>query len=393
MLADDRVRQLADIIVNYSTKVKAGDHVLIRSTPLARPLIEELYRLIVRNGAHPVLQLSFDSLGPIFYEEASDEQLDYLSPITKFITENVDVMISIRAPENAREMTGVDPAKMRRTSVAARPLNEHIMGGGVRWIVCNYPTPSLAQEADMSLREYADFLFGATNIDWQSASQTMHKIKERFDRADVVRIVGKETDLTFSIKGRPGIVCDGEFNMPDGEVFYAPVENRTNGTIYFEWPAIYGGREVQGIRLTFKDGRVVEASAEQGEELLLQLLDSDEGARVLGEFGIGCNFGITRQTKDILFDEKIGGTIHLAVGSGYPESGSQNKSAIHWDMVKDLRGGATVTSGSTTAPDDSSAAASSTPSPDATTGASTGGEIYLDGELVQKDGRFLFLDE
>lgn len=368
MMTDDRVKQLADILINYSTKVKAGDHVVIRSTPLARPLIEEMYRLIVRNGAHPVLQLSFESLGAIFYEEASDEQLDFLSPVTKFVVENADVMINLRAPENARELSGVDPSKMRRTAVANQPLNEHIMGGGVRWVVCNYPTASLAQEANMSLRDYANFLFDATNIDWRAASAMMHQVKERFDRADKVRIVGNETDLTFSIKGRPGIVCDGEFNMPDGEVFYAPVEDSTEGTIYYELPAIYGGREVSGIRLRFEKGRVVEASAEQGGELLQQLLDSDEGARVLGEFGIGCNYGITRHTKDILFDEKIGGTVHLAVGSGYPESGSKNKSAIHWDMVKDLRGG------------------------EPETGGGFGGEIWLDGELVQRDGLFLFLD-
>lgn len=360
MLIDPRVRHLADIIVNYSTEVKAGDHVIIRSTPLARPLVEEVYRLVVRKGAHPTVQLSFDSLAAIYFEEASDEHLDYLNPIAKFITETADVMISIHSPENARELTGADPAKVRRTRIASRPLQEHIMEAGVRWLVCNYPTPSLAQEANMSLASYAEFVFGATNLDWRSASTMMHRIKERFDAADEVRIVGPETDLTFRIKDRPGIVCDGKFNMPDGEVFYAPVEDSANGTICYEWPAIYMGREVNGIRLTFRDGRVVEATADQGEALLHQLLDSDDGARRLGEFGIGCNFGITRHTKDILFDEKIGGTVHLALGSAYPESGGTNKSAVHWDMVKDLR---------------------------------QGGELYLDGELVQKDGRFLFLEE
>lgn len=360
MLRDDRVKKLADILVNYSTRVQPGDHVVIRSTPLARPLIEEIYRLVVRNGGHPILQLSFDTLNEIYYTEASDEQLDYLNPISKFVVENADVMMSILAPENTRALTGVDPAKMRRASVTNRPLQEHIMGGGVRWVVCNYPTPALAQEANMSVSQYADFVFGATNIDWHAASDMMHRIKERFDRAEEVRIVGPGTDLKFSIKERPGIVCDGRYNMPDGEVFYAPVEDSVEGTIYYELPAIYMGREVNGVRLTFKGGKVVEASATSGEALLHQLLDSDEGARRLGEFGIGCNYGITQYTKDILFDEKIGGTVHLALGSAYPESGGVNKSAIHWDMVKDLR---------------------------------EGGELYLDGELVQKDGQFLFLKQ
>lgn len=360
MFRDPRIEKLADILVNYSTRVQKGDHVLIRSAPLARPLVEEVYRLAVRNGAFPLVRLSFDSLAEIYYQEASDQQLDYLNPISKFEVENAQVIISIHAPENSRTLTASDPAKLRRASITNRPVQEHIMKGGVRWVLCNYPTPSLAQDADMSLGAYADFLFAATNIDWRAASDMMHRIKERFDRAEEVRIVGPQTDLRFSIAGRPGIVCDGRYNMPDGEVFYAPVEDSVEGTIYYELPAIYAGREVNGIRLTFKDGRVVDASATHGEELLQQLLNADEGARRLGEFGIGCNYGIKRHTKDILFDEKIGGTVHLALGAAYPESGGTNHSAIHWDMVKDLR---------------------------------HGGELYLDGELVQKDGRFLFLND
>ncbi|OUN01275.1 MAG: hypothetical protein BAA04_08210 [Firmicutes bacterium ZCTH02-B6] len=360
MSKDPRIEQLADILVNYSTEVKAGDHVLIRATPLARPLVEAIFRLVVRNGGYPMLQLSYGSFSRIFYEEATDAHLEYLNPIEKYIIEHSDVLIRIDAPENTRELTGVDPKKMQRMSRTNRPLQEYIMSGKVRWVICNYPTPSLAQDADMSVDEYADFLFGACNIDWRQASERMNRIKERFDAADEVRIVGADTDLTFSIKGRPGVVADGHYNMPDGEVFYAPHEKTTNGTIAFELPAIYGGREVQGIRLTFRDGKIVEATAAKGEDLLHKLLDTDEGARFLGEFGIGCNYGITRYTRDILFDEKIGGTIHLAVGAAYPECQGTNQSAIHWDMVKDLR---------------------------------QGGRIYLDGELVQENGRFLFLED
>jgi len=357
LIKDARVEQLADILVNYSTRVSKGDHVLIRSTPLARPLIEAVYRLVVRNGAHPTLQLSFGSLGRIFFEEASDEQLDYLNPIGRFAIEHSDVLITILAPENSRELTGIDPVKLQRLSRTNQPLNEHIISGKVRWVLCNFPTPSLAQDAEMSMEEYADFLFDATNIDWPKASAFMHRVKERFDAADEVRIVGPDTDITFSIKGRPGVVADGRHNMPDGEVFYAPHETSTSGTISFELPAIYNGREVQGVRLTFRDGKVVDATAAKGEELLHKLLDTDSGARFLGEFGIGCNYGITRYSRDILFDEKIGGSIHLALGRAYPECQGTNQSAIHWDMVKDLR---------------------------------SGGRIYLDGELVQENGRFLF---
>jgi len=357
---DPRIEQLADILVNYSTRVKPGDHVLIRSSPLARPLIEAVYRLVVRNGGYPTLQLGFSSLSRIFFEEASEAQLDYLNPIQRFSVEQSNVMIAIDAPENSRELSGIDPVKLQRMSRTNRPIQEHVMSGKVRWVICNYPTPSLAQDADMSVEDYADFLFGATNIDWRAASARMHRIKERFDAADEVRIVGPDTDITFSIKGRPGVVADGRHNMPDGEVFYAPHEATTRGTISFELPAIYGGREVQGVRLVFQDGKVVEATAAKGEELLHKLLDTDAGARFLGEFGIGCNYGITRYTRDILFDEKIGGSIHLALGRAYPECQGTNQSAIHWDMVKDLR---------------------------------QGGRIYLDGELVQEDGRFLFLED
>lgn len=357
---DPRVEQLADILVNYSTRVGKGDHVLIQSTPLARPLIEAVYRRVVQNGAYPTLHMGFGSLNRIFFEAASDEQLDYLNPIRRYAVEQSNVLINIHAPENSRELTGIDPVKLQRLSRTNQPLQEHIMSNGVRWVICNFPTPSLAQDADLSLEDYADFLFRATNIDWEAASARMHRIKERFDAADEVRIVGPDTDISFSIKGRPGVVADGRHNMPDGEVFYAPHEATTSGTISFELPAIYGGREVQGVRLTFQDGRVVEATAAKGEELLHKLLDTDEGARFLGEFGIGCNYGIARYSRDILFDEKIGGTIHLALGRAYPECEGTNQSAIHWDMVKDLR---------------------------------QGGRLYLDGQLVQEDGRFLFLED
>ena len=352
------IRKLAETLVEYSTEVKKGQRVLIQGTDLARPLVEEIYRLALRRGAYPTANLQFGSLNRIFFTEASDEQLDYLNPIQDFTTRNSDVLINILSSENTRALTGVDPSRQQRFQKTMYPLQKYIMEGNVRWCVAPFPTQAQAQDAGMSLDEYADFVFGATLIDWPATVAMMGKIKSVFDAGDQVRLVGKETDLTFSIKGRPGIVDDGKYNMPGGEVFYAPLEKTVNGRILYEYPAIFGGREVSGIRLTFRDGKVVEATAERGQDFLNKMLDTDAGARYLGEFGIGTNFGIQKFTKNTLLDEKIGGTVHLAVGRAYDEGGGTNESALHWDMVKEMR---------------------------------EGGEIYLDGALVQKDGKFLFL--
>ncbi|MHB9143772.1 MAG: aminopeptidase [Symbiobacteriia bacterium] len=351
------VKKLADILVNYSTKVQKGDRVLIQGTELARPLIEEIFRLVVRNGGYPTVDVRLGSLVRLFYIEASEEQLDYVNPIREFTVRNSDVLISIESDENTQALSGVDPERQRRFHKTMHPLNEYIMAH-VRWNITLYPTQALAQQAGMSLDEYADFVFGATNIDWPATVAMMTKVKEVFDAGEQVRLVGRETDLTFSIKGHPGIISAGERNMPSGEVFYSPDEKSVNGHVFYEYPAIHGGREVSGIRLTFQDGKVVGATAEKGEDFLQKMLDTDEGARYLGEFGIGTNYGITKFTHNILFDEKIGGTIHLALGDSFEASNGKNKSALHWDMVKEMR---------------------------------EGGEIYLDGKLVQKNGKFLFL--
>lgn len=351
-------KRLADILVNYSTQVKKGDRVLIAGTELARPIIEEVYRLVVRNGGYPMLNIQFGSLSRIFLKEASEEQLDDLNPIYDFTFRNSDVLIDFNSSENTRSLTDVDPARQQRRQKAFEPLQEYLMQDKIRWCATLFPTQALAQDAGMSLEEYADFVFRATNIDWPATVGMMEKVKSVLDAGDQIRLVGKDTDLTFSIKGRPGIVDEGRHNMPGGEVFYAPVHQTVNGHVYYEYPAIYGGREVDGIRLTFEDGKAVDAKAEKGQDFLDKMLDTDEGARYLGEFGIGTNYGIQRFTRSILFDEKIGGTIHLALGRAYGEEPELNKSAIHWDMVKEMR---------------------------------QGGEIYLDGKLVQKDGKFLFL--
>lgn len=352
---DPRIDKLADILVNYSAKVKKGDTVIIRGDDLGKPLILEVYRKVIKAGGNPLVSVSFDEMNKIFYDHASKEQLSHRSGIRFYEAKNCDAVIIVHAPANSRALSAIDPKKMALRSKANKPISEIIVNKK-RWILTNYPTQALAQDAEMSIDEYEDFLFNATNLNWAKVDREHERLKKIIDKGKTIRLTGKETDLTFSIKGRKGIKCTGGNNMPDGEIFYAPVEDSADGHIYYEFPAINGGKEVSGIRLEFKKGKVVKAKAEKNEKYLLAMLDTDNGARYIGEFGIGTNYGIKRFTKDILFDEKIGGTVHLALGRSYKESGGKNDSAIHWDMIKDLR---------------------------------NGGAIYMDGEKIQENGKFL----
>jgi aminopeptidase len=272
--------------------------------------------------------------------------------------ETVDARITIWAPENTREGSDLDEERRRIWAKASEPLYKRVMANELPWVIANYPVPALAQEAGLSLAEYEELLYDACLLDWDELGRELKRVKERFDRASEVRIVGDETDVTLSIEGRTGLVDDGHINMPGGEIYFGPVETATEGVVTFtEFPAVYTGHEVSGARLVFHEGRIVEATAASGDEFLIQTLDTDEGARVLGELGIGCNPGITRYMKDVAFDEKIAGTVHFAVGASYPQTGGTNESAVHWDLVKDLR---------------------------------SGGRIFLDGELVQEDGQWRF---
>ncbi|HWI65465.1 MAG TPA: aminopeptidase [Symbiobacteriaceae bacterium] len=353
-MKDPRIATYAQLLVQHSMQVRKGDKVQIRGDVGAAPLMEEVARFVWRAGAFPYVMPSWENLQRIKYGEASDEQLGAVSNLDEMLMTGFDCMAVIRAPENTKGLTGIDVRKMAIQAKAFQPFSKHIINN-VRWVTCNYPSHSLAQDADMSLDDYAEFVFGACLIDWQATEGFMRRIKETFDPASQVHIVGPGTDLTFSIAGRHGIICAGDKNMPDGEVFYAPVEDSTEGYITYDFPAIYQGREVDGVRLEFRQGRVVSATAKKGEDFLIQTLDTDPGARVLGEFGIGCNYGIQRFSKDILFDEKIGGTIHLALGRAYEESGGTNQSAVHWDMIKDLR---------------------------------KEGRLELDGQVIQENGEF-----
>ncbi|MBI5234939.1 MAG: aminopeptidase [Deltaproteobacteria bacterium] len=355
-MSDQRVEKLASILVKHSVAVKKGDTVLIgASTELAKPLVLAVYKEVMKAGGHPLTAIGFEETGNLFYEHASEAQIAQFPKIKMYEAKNVDCVINIRASANKKSLSNVEPKLIAGRSKVLRPISEEIVNNK-RWVICNFPTNGLAQEADMSLEEYESFVYGATNVNWAAVEKKEMKLKKALDVANEARIIGKDTDLRIGIKGRKAIACFGERNMPDGEVFLSPLEDSAEGRIYYEMPAIYQGREVLGIRLEFKAGKVVFASAEKNEPFLITMLDTDKGARFLGELGIGCNYGIKRFTKDILFDEKIGGTVHLAVGRSYEEAGGKNVSAIHWDMIKDLR---------------------------------EGGALLLDGKAVQKNGRFL----
>ncbi|MEK6779611.1 MAG: aminopeptidase, partial [Candidatus Deferrimicrobiota bacterium] len=328
--------RLADILVNHSVKARKGEIVRISCGELARPLALAVYREVLRAGAHPLLAVGFDDAQRIFFEEASGEQIAHLPPTRMYEAKRIDADIVIVAPGNTRALSHIPPKKLADRRKATKPVSEIVLRR-VRWVLTNFPTESLAQETDRSLPEYEKLYYRAVEQDWGAMARMFRRAKRILERSVRVRIVGKETDLSFSIKGRRAIPCAGECNMPDGEIFTAPVENSTEGKIHYEFPAIYGGREVSGIRLAFRKGKVVEASAEKNESILTEMLDADPGARILGEFGIGANAGVTDFTRDILLDEKMGGTIHLAIGRSYPESGGRNHSAVHWDMIKDLR--------------------------------------------------------
>jgi aminopeptidase len=285
---------------------------------------------------------------------APEELLKTIPSIDLHALENADGLISIDAPENTRERSALSTERVRLRQAALRPAIERVFTGDLKWVGCQYPTPAIAQDAGMSTRAFEDFLYGACLLDWDAERERMSRYSERFDTADEVRIVGAETDLTLSLEGRTGEVDAGGGNMPGGEFYFSPVEDSAEGTISFlEFPAPYAGREVAGIRLRFEGGRVVDAAAASEEAFLIEQLDQDEGARRIGELGIGCNPEITSFMKNTAFDEKIDGTVHIALGNGLPEVGGTNESEIHWDIVKDLR---------------------------------PGGQILLDGEVVQEDG-------
>lgn len=355
-MTDSRITKLADILVNHSIKVKKGEKVAIEGEANAKSLVKEVYKKVLKAGGYPHVNISFPEMQYIYFKNASEAQIKHFPEMRWQEAQHFDSFIRIGAPLNTRQLSSVNPKKMSARMKITQKISEHIVHKK-KWVITMFPTNAQALEADMSLEEYEDFVFGSTNIDWKKQEAYQRKIKKIFDNHDRVHILDKDTDLKFSIKGRKGMLCAGRFNMPDGEVFYSPRRFTLEGHIRFTYPGIRQGKEITNIYLEFRKGKVVNATADKNLELLQALLDTDKGSRYVGEFGIGTNFGIKKYIKNLLFDEKIGGTIHLALGMAYKEAQGINESAVHYDIVKDLR---------------------------------HSGEIIVDGRTVQKNGRWLF---
>jgi aminopeptidase len=359
-MADPRVQNLAKVLVRYCLKAKQGETITVHGSTAAEPLIHSCYEELLRAGAYPLVLMEPEGSAESFYRLAKPHHLDSLPPIRKAIAEKAQGSIRIKSETNTRNLSSVSPAKQARLQKAARPLKTTLMKQ--KWVLTLFPTAAYAQDAEMSLKDFEDFVYAATFADqpnpihaWKALHRRQDKLIAKLKGAKEVRIVSDNTDLSMSIQGRTFINSSGRRNMPSGEVFTGPIEDSAEGYIQYDFPVCVQGREVEGIRLVFKKGKVVEATAKKNQSFLRAMLDSDPGARRLGELGIGTNMNIQRFTKNILYDEKIGGTVHLAVGNSYPETGGLNKSAVHWDMIKDLR---------------------------------KGGTLYVDGKVFQKDGKF-----
>ena len=352
-MADPRVETVAKILVDYSVEVKPSQLVRISGGPEGAPLILAVYQKVLERGAHPFLQVEPEEAEELFYTYAKDAQLDYVPPFMKEVIEQIDAGIGIWTDVNTKQLTNADPAKQSRRGVAMRPLRDRLLERAakkeLRWSGTVHPIQAFAQDAEMSLREFEDFVYEACLVHepdpinaWKKVSKEQQRLVDWLNKTKQIHVVGPDTDLKLEVTDRKWINCDGHENFPDGEIFTGPIEESLNGHIRYTYPACHFGREVEDVRLQFKDGKVIKATAAKNEEFLSKMLESDKGAKYVGEFAFGTNPGIQRFTKNTLFDEKIGGTIHLALGKGYPESGSKNKSAIHWDMVCDLRDGGEV---------------------------------------------------
>ena len=368
-MIDKRLEKLATVLIKHSLGIKKNDLFVIAGNPVAAPLIREVYKQAVQVGAYPFTRVGIDGLAEIFYKHASEKQLKYVSPVAKFEIERISARLSIISPENTRCMTNVDPKKQAMSSAAQQEIHQLFLERAakkeLRWCVTQYPTNAAAQDAEMSLADYEDFIFHAAHVEkkdprayWKQMFDDQEKIKKLLESKKILHVVAQDTDLTLSVAGRKWINCHGKENFPDGEIFTGPVEKSAEGCIRYSFPALHGGREVDDIQLWFSKGKVVKAKASKGEKFLRAMLNMDKGARMIGEFSFGTNYGISGYTKNTLFDEKIGGTIHIALGSGYPETGNTNQSGLHWDMMCDLR---------------------------------KHGEVYADGELIYRNGRFLTL--
>ncbi len=360
----------AETLVGYSLYLSPGETVLIRVDEAAIPLAKEVYRAALAAGAHPSVQVLADGLAEIFLGAASDTQLDWVDPALKFQYDTMDALCAIAAPQNTSALAGIAPDKQARAQRASKTVRESLFvraaEGRAKWNVTLYPTQGAAQNAKMSLADYEDFLLKAMFLDkddpaaaWKEFSAAQQRYVEYLSGVETLRFVARDTDLTMSVRGRRWVNSDGHKNFPSGEVFTGPVEDSVSGTVRYTFPTAHLGHEVDDVRLTFENGRVIKAEAARGLEFLEAMLGSDPGARTLGEVAVGNNYGVQRFTRNTLYDEKIGGTFHLALGNSYPETGGTNISAVHWDMVCDLR-------------------------PEA-----GGGAIYADGVLIHENGQWV----
>jgi aminopeptidase len=366
-MSDSRDQRMADVLVDFCAEVREGDLVTIESTTLAAPILRDLYRRVLEAGAHPLPRISLEGLSENLLKYGNDAQLAWENPVRADDIETVDVRIVLEAPGNTKRLSNIDPARHAQYERSTERLRnrylERAAAGELRWVLTAYPTQAAAQDASMSLTEYEDFVFGAAFLDdpdpvarWREFGERIDRLARFLSEKRELRIVAEGTDLRLAVEGRTWISAKGRENLPDGEVFTAPLETSVEGEIRFTYPAVFNAREVEDVRLRFEAGEVVEATATRGEQFLREMIGLDEGARRVGEFAFGLNDAVSIFTSNILFDEKIGGTVHLALGTAYPESGGLNRSALHWDMICDLR---------------------------------SGSEVYADGELVYRDGRFL----
>ena len=364
---DNRIKKHAKVLLKYSLDLKKGEKIVIVGDVVTLPLIKESYRLAVELGALPQVLINSEELKEILLKGGSEEQIKYVPDSVKKAFETVDVLLSFFGDSNTRMLSNINPEKMKLSAQGSSEITriffERVAKKELRWCGTMFPNQANAQEANMSISEYEGFVYGAGYIDrkdpiaeWKEIEKKQEGICNILNGKKHLRIVSRDTDLNMSIEGRKWVNCCGRVNFPDGEVFTGPVEDSVEGHIRFSFPGIYGGREIEDIQLTFERGKVIKAAATKGEELLEQLLETDKGARYVGEIAAGTNYNIKRFTKHMLFDEKIGGTVHLAIGRSIPESLGKNQSAIHWDMLCDMK---------------------------------KDGEIYADGELVYKDGNFL----
>ncbi len=366
-MRDIRLQKLANLLVNYSVELKKGEYVQLGGSPVTQPLLKELYREALKVGAHPEVTLMSDEFKEILLKEGNDDQIKFASPVMKTAMEKYDAAIYLLGGLNTKSMAGVDPAKLSMRAQGMTELMKIRMKreaeGKFRWCGTQFPTYSDAQEANMSLEEYEEFVFGSCCLEkddptaeWKRVDEEQQKVVDYLDTKKELHIISKDTDLRMRIEGRKWVNCCGKVNFPDGEVYTGPIEDSVEGYIRFSYPGIFMGKEIEDIKLEFKKGKVVKASAAKGEELLNAILDTDEGSRTLGEIAIATNYGITKFTKNMLFDEKMGGTVHAALGLAIPQSGGKNKSSIHWDMLCDMK---------------------------------ECGKVYADGELFYENGQFI----